>query len=368
MVGALKNSLEDKAQVVTAQNYLNPEQRAQLIPMREMSRELGVGEARLKNVIPEVEDFGEVSLSRHGRLYTYEQQEKLRKVLKERGEYAPRPDEDEISMISVARVLGIEKVKAEKLVVAARAEIGKPKIKKFGGFVLEAFNSKDLEILDRKLPELYPPDLEEFPGHLTINGMAKAMDVSVRTMHALVKHVREEDDSLGPIRVSRRGRRLNVYSPDIQAKVQALIEPFTQDESEDLMTMQAFADDLGIARSAVKNAYESNADEVGKLASKRVGKKGAQIYVDADQRVTLKRILIDTGRLVENAPEGYLSASRVAEKLQVAPYKLKEYVELCAQELGELKTYKFTTRATVGYSLEQQEVLRHAVEMQKSNR
>lgn len=100
---------------------------------------------------------------------------------------------------------------------------------------------------------------------------------------------------------------------------------------------------------------------VGELTQRGLTHEGTRRYVSKDQRDMLEKILADEGRLAARAPEGYLSATKVAQKLGVDPSALKKIIEMCREDLGELKTYKFRTKPAVGYSPAQQEILGQAI-------
>ncbi len=170
-------------------------------------------------------------------------------------------------------------------------------------------------------------------------------------------------DQLGPTATYRFQAIVSkAYSPDQQALIteyaerSGLLDQIRLREAGHL-SVHTYAKKLGVGYNTVAESVASIEAELGKVELARTQKTEIKMY-SPDQLELIRQDLERRGVLIDKAPEGYLSGSKLAQDLGIHYPAVKAIIAELGESLGEVLAYRFEKIKAPGFSPEQQALIR----------
>lgn len=199
---------------------------------------------------------------------------------------------------------------------------------------------------------LYPkaPD-----GVLSINGLAKGLEGVTRAI--ALKAAEELGGSLGPVATYRFHTMLGPgYTPDQQQMIiDHLKATGWMDASppEDVVTVSHMTSSWNTSATAIKRAIATLGERLGEADTYVFSGHRTKGYTAVQQKM-IRDLLESQGKLVDSAPEDVKSVAAMSSDLGLGGPTIQAAIDEIGEELGEVKSYKFTTARALGYTPEQQ--------------
>jgi hypothetical protein len=204
-------------------------------------------------------------------------------------------------------------------------------------------------------------------GCLSISGIAKKFGISRKTIRLIIN---QHPDEIGPINNFMFGKKCTKgYSPKQIETIEKLLNSkdlLHPPIQEGYLSMTGVAKKLQISPKTLEQIINDHRDEIGPTKTYKSWRRPVEGY-SPEQIEIIEKIVMSKGLLHPPAPEGYLSMTNTARKLQISLKTFKQIINDHQDEIGPTKTYRFGKRTSNGYSPEQVEIIEQIIRSKRSS-
>jgi len=343
-----------------------------IISVDSLSEMLGVERSALIWAEKLLEDqIGEIKKYRFGtrvqRGYSPNQQLLLYENLEQRGRLLEGLQEGYVTTPSMAEILGVDRttiLRAIERLDKVEDILGPPTPYKSGqGGISVSYSQRQFESIKQHLVENHF-DAEAAPeGYFSAMGLAEKLGLHKATVYEAINAL---GDVMGEVKEYRFGsRRVPGYSPEQQEVVYTYLQEkglFVEILPVGYATTPELAERWKVTAKVIIKGVEDYGEALGGIKKYRSGNR-PNIAYSPEQQTILYEFLKSRGSIAEIAPEGYKSRQGIADWLKLGDTaRLSIVIDSLEHSLGEVRMYKFGPRSALGYSPDQQEVIRRAMQ------
>jgi hypothetical protein len=309
------------------------------------------------------EDLGEIGtyMASAGStsFFSPRQLELIRSKLEEMETLRPDAPEGYLSIAGIAKALGIDHSTVVASIERISEELGEIQKYKFTNNISSAFSPSQQNLIRGQLESdgllvSVAPD-----GVLSINGLTKLLGLS--TSKAVKRTIDELGDTLGDLAHFRFGSRRMIAQGLTQVQQTIIVNRLKESGALDLPP-EGYANiiDLSIRLETesglVRKVIKEISEELGEV-KKYKGGSGAIPFFTPEQQVTIRSRLDAAGYLNNLPPEGFVTATTIGKEHNHNHSTIAVAIEKLGEDLGEVKSYKYKTLVTPGYSPVQQAMI-----------
>lgn len=269
---------------------------------------------------------------------------------------APKAPEGMVSMYGLVKLMDVNPGAVENAIQELEADLGELHTYRFGSVATIGYTPEHQEQIRQRLEERgyydKPPE-----GFLHQWGIAKALGVDYG---AVTRAIARLGDDLGTVqRYKSTRRRTAHYSPEQQRIIRENLESrgmFKDVPPEDYLNRRGIAQLYEVSSATVAKVVGEVSGDLGETQTYRFGARVATGYSPGQQKIIVDR-LEATGVLNRVAPEGYVAIRGLSKALGVGYPAINKAIDELGEDLGEIRTYKFTSRTAPGYSPDQQNLI-----------
>lgn len=319
----------------------------------------GVDSQTVHNAIEKLEsEIGEVQQYRFkGVLRTYynpAQQQAIYNKVEENGIFGERAPEGFQTIDDLAKDLGIASSTLKRTIDELGEVLGEVRTYKFKIHTAKGLSPaqqdlilNQLEITNRLSPLV--PD-----GYNPLGSIADEFELS---RHTLEKAVTELSEEIGEAKVYRpkTGVPTQYYSPEQQTVMFNFLEQrgYFRRPPSGFMTATILASKLGLNHKTVIKTIENLGTPLGLVETYKFANQVLPGYSPEQQNIIQE--YLDSLGYFDQPPPGFKTANALASDFGIDRTTVQRAINrLDEEELGEVKTYKFGSKITAGYSPQQQ--------------
>lgn len=258
-----------------------------------------------------------------------------------------------LTVKGLAKLYGVDFGTVARVIAELEGSIGDVQMYKFATKQTVGYTPHQQVLIKQRLEEggFFSKSIPE--GVTSILGIAKKLGLS----HPVVSNAaRQLADELGPVQYYRFGANLAVgFSTEQQEKIIKFLEKnrfLNLPIPEDVLSADGIAKDFQIDRGAVQASIKRLGESLGKVDLYRFGARRVSGYNQAQRKMIYDDLEL-RGVFAPKAPEGVLSPSALAEKLNTSKKTLAKVVARLGDLIGPVNKYKFHTVTADGYLPEQ---------------
>jgi DNA-binding MarR family transcriptional regulator len=201
-------------------------------------------------------------------------------------------------------------------------------------------------------------------GYLTQHSLAEMLGPHDTIIARIIRTLGEE---LGQVQSFKSKRGITLfYSPEQQEMIREALAAgqFLDEPPEGVLSITGIAKAYDVGRGPAESAITKLGEDLGEVRTYKFPGGNTKGYSAEQQGMLLGQMYAD-GAFAEPAPEGIVSIYNMAQssRFRVGYDAIKSAVESLGDKLGEVNVYKFGSRATEGYTPDQQElILKHLQE------
>jgi DNA-binding MarR family transcriptional regulator len=291
--------------------------------------------------------------------YSPAQQELIKLKLNEMDVFAPQAPEGYLSISGIAKAIGVDFSTVSSAIEGLGDGLGEVDRFKFKTVRALGYSPSQQESILRQLEEkgLIVDIAPE--GVLTINGIADSLGFG--SSRIITRAIDELGDAIGEQKKYRFGTRKQL-AIGYNAEQQQLIANYLQDKGlleiapDGYLNRIGLSRELGVTSTQIKIVIDSMGDDLGETRRFRSAPRSIAYYSPHQQEL-IRDALDKAGYLNNDPPEGYLPVNAISNNLGRSQSVVDRVVKVLGEELGEVRSYKFKTLVTKGYSPEQQEMI-----------
>lgn len=334
----------------------------------------GVAKQTLQDAIGVLADeIGEVRMYRVGSkrrpvpAYTPRQQEVIANYLGTLDKLKFAPSEGVLSVRGIMQSLGKDWQTVHNAITSLGDELGEVTMYKFYSKTVPGYDIRQQAMIKEYMGS---KDAAEVPeGFLSLSQLATELGTSWGVLSRVVDAISDQIGETTTFKVGNEPREC--YSSEQQQQIYDYLNEkgyFAEKAPADYVTTSRMARNLKISHNLIKDALELLGDELGELQSYRFN--GAyRIGLDSYQQQKIMEFIGQrSAAQVDLAPNGIVSAHRIAQQLGVDKWSVTKAVESLADELGEVGIYRFRRVATKGYDDRQQALIKKWISQNIANR
>lgn len=332
-----------------------------------LAEELGVSRRAVVGAVEKLgESLGSIELYRFGpkitQGYSEVQQELIRQQLELDGFFSDEAPENVRAITGIARLYGSSNPTIEKAIAELGESLGDVKLYRFNGTIAAGYSEEQQELIRQWLEQNgyfteAPPD-----NVISVVKLADKLSIDARTVRVAVENIRE---LLGEV---KNYRFKNVVTEGFSEMQQELIRQWLEQNGylvgvapDNVLSRRGLKELWRVEPGPILVAIEKLGDSLGEIKNYRFGNNIAPGYSEAQQQLIRQSLELD-GYFVEVAPEGVLSRVGMANLWGVSPTTIKTALKYLSDKLGEDTYYKFSSRRVVGYTEQQQKIIREHLE------
>lgn len=198
----------------------------------------------------------------------------------------------------------------------------------------------------------------------TVSAIAREWGVDKKTVAKVVAAL---GDTLGLIETRIFNKKeVNIFSPEQLTLLRGHLNEhgfFNPPAPEDHQAITAFSNDLSLDVSTVKRSMETLGDRLGDVGIYRFNGRPTQGLSPAQQSAIISD-LRSSGALRDNAPDGVVGVTKLAEVIGTTPEIVKNAISRLEDKLGTVQTYRLGAKNRPGFSPVQQQIIREYLEEQ----
>lgn len=265
----------------------------------------------------------------------------------------PKAENGVLSMAGIARALELSPVIIKRAIRELGDRVGETSHYKFGPRTAIGYLPEQKELIHRYLQENgyfdIPPE-----DYLNEYGVSQKFGINNHIIHRVVEVL---GDRMGEIRAFKsKSRATRYYSPEQQDLIwQQLKEDglFAEDAPTGYLNIFEMAKAMGLGNTVVENAIVSVRSELGELQIYNFN--GARVRgLSPAQQDVLRHHFELKGFFAEKAPDGVVTFRKLADQNETTVNIVQRAVDNLAEELGEIREYRFRGVTLPGLNLEQQ--------------
>jgi hypothetical protein len=347
-----------------------PEAPENILSINGMSTLFGISNSTLSKVIKELqEDLGELQKYRfYSKItegYTLEQQEKIRQGLKDKGVFTEKVPENILSINGMSTLFGISSQTISKVIEELQEDLGEVQKYYFGKVVTYGYTLEQQEKIKQGLDKrVFTEKAPEAPENiLSINGMSTLFGISKPTLSKVIKELQED---LGEIQKYRFYSKITYgYTLKQQEKIRQELDKrvFTKKvpkEPENILSIRGMRNLFGISNYNISKVIKELQEDLGEVQKYSLGTRITYGYT-LEQQEKIRQGLKDKGVFTEKVPENILSINGMSTLFGISNYNISKVIKELQEDLGEIQKYRFRSKITEGYTLEQQEKIRQGL-------
>src|SRR5258708_3063837 len=125
---------------------------------------------------------------------------------------------------------------------------------------------------------------------------------------------------------------------------------------KDWLSMSGMARTIGVEASTVATAITQLGEQLGEVKRCRFGPQRVDGYSPEQQELILN-VITETLRHAQAAPDGFANVNNIVKNTGVNAGAINHAIDALTDQLGEVKTYRFSTSITTGFSPTQQQLI-----------
>jgi hypothetical protein len=193
-------------------------------------------------------------------------------------------------------------------------------------------------------------------GYLSINGMAKEIGLSDRTIRKIIG---ELGDELGESKHAKySGKVVTSFSPDQIEKIRVEAESrgLFNKPLEGYLSARSVAKEIGLSHQIITNIIGELGDELGEV--KLASFIGQVVPSFSPEQIEKIRVEAESRGLFNKPLEGYLSVNGIQEEIGLSHRAIKNIIGELGDKLGEVKLASYGGQVVPSFSPEQIEKIR----------
>jgi hypothetical protein len=206
---------------------------------------------------------------------------------------------------------------------------------------------------------LYPKAPE---GFMSATGLGRVWQIASDTINSAVV---ELSDTIGEVnRYKFSQKAVGGYSPEQQAILHQYFEAkgaFSEAAPEDHMTAKGLSRLWEVSDTSIYKALKELGDTIGEVHTYKFGRQVFPGYTP-EQQAQIRLQLEAQGTFAAAVPEGYTSEAGLRAEWGINTVTINKAIKELGDSLGDLIYYRFGNMRTIGYSPEQQEIIRQYLE------
>lgn len=327
------------------------------------ANELGIDASTIRRAVNELGDsLGEAKKYKFGGNvtvgYSSEQQQLLRQHLESRGLFSAKPPDGFITNKDLSKQLAVDSSVVQRAVEKLAEQLGPVNSYRFNNSATARYSPEQQETIREYLEERGNFAGQASEGVLSGSALSKQLGVASSTLNRAIEMLRDSLDGVKKYRFSQR--IVAGYTPKQQEMIRKYLREngFLGEAAPDgIMSSSSIARQLGVSIQSVDKSVEELGVVLGRVGNYRFNSTLGAGFTIAQQEM-IKRHLQEKNLFVGNAPEGVLSARKIAEKLGIDPEVLRREIKTLDTILGEVRFFRFYVRIVAGYTPEQQNMIR----------
>ncbi len=278
----------------------------------------------------------------------------------------PKPIHNILSINGMSTLFGISNSTLSKVIKELQEDLGEVQKYSLGtrityGYTLEQQEKirqglKDKGVFTEKAPE----------NILSITGISTLFGISNSNLSKVIKELQED---LGEVQKYYFGKVVTYgYTLEQQEKIKQGLDKrvFTEkapEAPENILSINGMSTLFGISKPTLSKVIKELQEDLGEIQKYRFYskitygytlKQQEKIRQELDKRVFTKK--------VPKEPENILSIRGMRNLFGISNYNISKVIKELQEDLGEVQKYSFGTKITYGYTLEQQEKIRQAIQ------
>ncbi len=208
---------------------------------------------------------------------------------------------------------------------------------------------------------LYPKPIH---NTLSIRGMSTLFGISRRTISKVIEELQEDLGKVQKYNFYSKNVLTDGYTLEQQEKIKQGLKTrglFSEKAPENILSIRGMTTLFGISTETISKIIEELQENLGEVQKYRFRSKITDGYT-LEQQEKIRQVLKDKGLFSEKAPENILSTNRMSTLFGISNPTISKIIKELQEDLGEVQKYSFGTRITYGYTLEQQEKIRQAIQ------
>jgi hypothetical protein len=312
--------------------------------------------AELGDRIGEVRAFK--SDRRATRYFSPEQQDLIIQQLNEDGLFAEDAPADHLTILEMAKSIGLTNTVVENAIVSVRSELGELYIYNFNGQRVRGLSPIQQGVLRRHFEqngffaEKAPADI------LNVNGLVDKFGVGIK---ALTRAIESLGDSLGEVKEYRfKGLTAQAYSPEQQKLIFEFLKQhnyLSPDLPDGYLSLKGLTELLDTSYGTLAKAQEALGDRLGPVKIYKTGNKRPTNGYSPKQQEMIRGYLEAQG-FFDSPPEDYLTINKMSDSLHLSRTLITAVVDELGEKLGEVREYRFGGSRAAAFSPKQQEMIR----------
>ncbi len=371
LTNKLSQSNTNPETLFNVNKYLYPKPIHNTLSIRGMSTLFGISRRTISKVIEELqEDLGETQKYRFSTIitdgYTLEQQEKIKQGLEARGLFTEKVPENILNIKGMSTLFGISTPTISKVIEELQEDLGKVQKYSFGqknvvthGYTLEQQEKIKQGLEARGLfTEKAPNDI------LSIKEISTLFGISTPTISKVIEELQEDLGKVQKYNFYSKNVLTDGYTLEQQEKIKQGLKTrglFSEKAPENILSIRGMTTLFGISTETISKIIEELQEDLGEVQKYRFRSKITDGYT-LEQQEKIRQVLKDKGLFSEKAPENILSTNRMSTLFGISNPTISKIIKELQEDLGEVQKYSFGTRITYGYTLEQQEKIRQAIQ------
>ena len=298
--------------------------------------------------------------------YDTEQQTELLKHLEENGKIAPKAPEGYANLSELTRRFGVNEKTIKSAVKAVKDSLGSIDTFRFTTHTVPGYSPDQQNIIQAHIEQFWPPASPAPEGILSMNGIAKALNLDGSTIVQAVKDLEE-----GTVFDTQDYRFKSKTARGFRVEQQAIIRNYlnekgllTQPAPDGVLSANALASLLGVGDNTMTETIKNLSDSLGETAIYKFAARVTTGYTP-EQQTIITNNLHERGLLSPKAPDDVLSLRGITEKYGIDRGSIKKALK--GIDLGDVKTYRFGPNVCLGYDSIQQSIILANVQTQRNN-
>lgn len=338
-----------------------------VLSAKRVANKLGVTERALARTVKELgQSLGETRAYKFGSQpvtgYTPEQQELIRQHLENKGVFRDVAPEGVRSITGIAADLQSTHRTIAIVIAELGDSLGEPHEYKIGTQPTVGYTPEQQALIRHHLQKKGYFIGQAPEGFLSAKGLSTSLDIVDKSIY---KAIKELGEALGETHIYKFRSQIAVgYTPEQQELIRQYLDEkgsLAKDAPKEVLSVPGLADSLGVGYANVRNAINELGDTLGETQRYKFKTVTGEGYTPEQQEL-IRQHLERKGLLVQEAPEGILSATGIGKKLGINNTTISKEIAEIGTALGETGRYRFAGVVTDGYTPEQQEQIERHLE------
>ncbi len=279
----------------------------------------------------------------------------------------PKPIHNTLSIRGMSTLFGISRRTISKVIEELQEDLGETQKYRFSTIITDGYTLEQQEKIKQGL-EARGLFTEKVPENiLNIKGMSTLFGISTPTISKVIEELQEDLGKVQKYNFYSKNVLTDGYTLEQQEKIKQGLKTrglFSEKAPENILSIRGMTTLFGISTETISKIIEELQENLGEVQKYRFRSNITYGYT-LEQQEKIRQVLKDKGLFSEKAPEApenILSIRGMTTSFGTSNYTISKIIKELQEDLGEVQKYSFGTRITYGYTLEQQEKIRQAIQ------